>query len=166
MKFIHCSDIHLDSKMERNLSAAQARERNAEICATFERLVQFARRKGVRAVLIAGDLFDTARASAQTAGFLLNLVSNAPEVDFLYLRGNHDEADRIFEGLQIPENFKTFSRMFSIGICTSCEYPCNSGIDDCRCAGRCSSCCAARFQCNINICPLKGTFSGGMDRLF
>ena len=108
MKFIHCSDIHLDSKMERNLSAAQARERNAEICATFERLVQFARREGVRAVLIAGDLFDTARASAQTAGFLLNLVSNAPEVDFLYLRGNHDEADRIFEGLQIPENFKTF----------------------------------------------------------
>lgn len=117
MKFIHCSDIHLDSKMERNLSAAQARERNAEICATFERLVQFARREGVRAVLIAGDLFDTARASTQTAGFLLNLVSNAPEVDFLYLRGNHDEADRIFEGLQIPENFKTFGSRW-----TSCRY--------------------------------------------
>lgn len=108
MKFIHCSDIHLDSKMERNLSAGQARERNAEVCATFARMVDYARREGVRAVLIAGDLFDTRRASAQTAGFLLNLVGNAPEVDFLYLRGNHDEADRIFDGMELPENFKTF----------------------------------------------------------
>ena len=38
MKLIHCSDLHLDSRMESNLSAAQARERNAEICATFARL--------------------------------------------------------------------------------------------------------------------------------
>lgn len=108
MKFIHCSDIHLDSRMERNLTAAQARERNAEICATFERMVDFACREGVRAVMIAGDLFDSLRASAQTAGFLMDLVSNAPEVDFLYLRGNHDEAERVFAGLQIPDNFKFF----------------------------------------------------------
>ena len=30
MKFIHCSDIHLDSRMEHNLPAAQARERDRE----------------------------------------------------------------------------------------------------------------------------------------
>lgn len=108
MKFIHCSDIHLDSKMERNLSPAQARERNAEVCATFARMVDFACREGVRAVLIAGDLFDTRRASAQTAGYILDLIRGAEQVDFLYLRGNHDEADRIFENLELPGNFKTF----------------------------------------------------------
>lgn len=106
MKFIHCSDIHLDSKMERNLTAAQARERNAEVCATFARMARFAAEKGVDAVLIAGDLFDSSRATAQTAGFVLDTIRTTPGVDFLYLRGNHDVS--AFEGLEPPENFKIF----------------------------------------------------------
>ncbi len=108
MKFIHCSDIHLDSRMESNLTAAQARERNAEACATFGRLVRYAMEEKVTAVLIAGDLFDTQWASAQTADFVLNQMRNAPNVDFLYLKGNHDERRDAFEGLQLPENFKSF----------------------------------------------------------
>ena len=106
MKFIHCSDIHLDSKMERNLTAAQARERNAEVCATFARMAAFAAQQGVTAVLMAGDLFDTQRATAQTVGFVLDTIRNVPNVDFLYLRGNHDVS--AFEGWDLPENFKTF----------------------------------------------------------
>ena len=107
MKFIHCSDIHLDSKMERNLTAAQARERNTEVCATFARIAAFAAGEGVTAVLLAGDLFDTQRATAQTVGFVLDTVRNTPNVDFLYLRGNHDVS--AFDGWDTPENFKTFS---------------------------------------------------------
>ena len=106
MKFIHCSDIHLDSKMERNLTAAQARERNAEVCATFARMAAFAAQQDVTAVLMAGDLFDTQRATAQTVGFVLDTIRNVPNVDFLYLRGNHDVS--AFEGWDLPENFKTF----------------------------------------------------------
>jgi len=111
MKFIHCSDIHLDSKMERNLSAAQARERNAEVCATFARLVRFAAENRVEAVLIAGDLFDTERATAQTVGFVLDRIRAVPQVDFLYLRGNHDAS--AFEGLEIPSNFRTFGESWT-----------------------------------------------------
>lgn len=106
MKFIHCSDLHLDSKMEQHLSAAQARERNAECCATFARLVRYAAEQCVTAVLIAGDMFDTERASVQTAGFVLDQIRNTPQVDFLYLRGNHDES--VFDGMEKPENFRTF----------------------------------------------------------
>ena len=106
MKFIHCSDIHLDSRMEHNLPAAQARERNAEICATFSRMAAFAARERVKAVIIAGDLFDTGRVSNRTAGFVLDTVRNTAEVDFLYLRGNHDGSG--FDGMQLPENFKMF----------------------------------------------------------
>ena len=29
-------------------------------------------------------------------------------MDFLYLRGNHDEGLNLFEGMEVPENFKTF----------------------------------------------------------
>ena len=111
MKFIHCSDIHLDSKMERNLTAAQARERNAEICATFSRMAAFASEQGVAAVIMAGDLFDTQRATAQTVGFVLDTVRNAPGVDFLYLRGNHDIS--AFAGWDLPENFKTFGESWT-----------------------------------------------------
>ena len=106
MKFIHCSDIHLDSRMEHNLPAAQARERNAEICTTFARLAAFAKEQAAAAVIIAGDLFDTAHVTPRTAGFVLDTVRNTPEVDFLYLRGNHDMSG--FEGLVLPENLKTF----------------------------------------------------------
>ena len=106
MKILHCSDIHLDSSMERNLTAAQARERNAEVCATFARMAAFAADQKVTAVIIAGDLFDTHRATVQTAGFVLDTIRATPEVDFLYLRGNHDAS--VFEGMILPENFKTF----------------------------------------------------------
>ena len=106
MKFIHCSDIHLDSSMERNLTAAQARERNAEVCATFARMASYAAEQGVAAVLIAGDLFDTQRATAQTAGFVLDTIRATPDVDFLYLRGNHDGTG--FDGMTLPLNLKTF----------------------------------------------------------
>ncbi len=113
MKFIHCSDIHLDSRMERNLTAAQARERNAEICATFARMIQYAQENQVTAVLIAGDLFDTRRASPQTARFILDRIATAKEVDFLYLRGNHDESRAALEGIPLPDNLKTFSSHWS-----------------------------------------------------
>ena len=106
MKFIHCSDIHLDSKMERNLTAAQARERNAEVCATFARMAAFASEQDVTAVLMAGDLFEPERATTQSFGFVLDTVRSNPAVDFLYLRGNHDVF--AFDGWDLPENFKTF----------------------------------------------------------
>ena len=111
MKFIHCSDIHLDSKMERNLTGAQARERNAEVCATFARMAAFAAEQGVTAVLVAGDLFDTERTTAQTVGFVLDTIRNVPNVDFLYLRGNHDVS--AFEGWDTPDNFKTFGDVWT-----------------------------------------------------
>ena len=108
MKMIHCSDIHLDSAMERNLTADQARERNAEILATFSRMVDYALEQDVAAVLLAGDLFDTRRVSSATAGFVLDRIRRAPRIDFFYLRGNHDESAGGFRDLDIPENFRTF----------------------------------------------------------
>lgn len=113
MKLIHCSDLHLDSRMESNLSAAQARERNAEICATFARLAAYAVREQVRAVLMAGDLFDTQRVSPVTAGFVLDRISEAENVEFFYLRGNHDESRDVFANMELPANFRTFSESWT-----------------------------------------------------
>ena len=116
MKIIHCSDIHLDSRMWTNLSPEKAAERSGELCATFGRLAAFAAANEVRAVLIAGDLFDGGRVSARTVDYVLDAIRRAPQVDFLYLRGNHDEADP-FAGLELPENLRTFGNTW-----TYCRY--------------------------------------------
>ena len=108
MKLIHCSDIHLDSPMESNLTAEQARERNTEICRTFSRMVDFAKAEGVQAILLAGDVFDTDRISATTARYILDTVAQASDICFLYIMGNHDEAHRAFSGQTLPDNLITF----------------------------------------------------------
>lgn len=108
MKIIHCSDIHLDSALDHNFTAAQAKARNAELCATFGRMVSYAVREQVSAVLIAGDLFDSACVSVRTADFVLEQIRRAADVTFFYIRGNHDENRDAFAGSQLPENLKTF----------------------------------------------------------
>ena len=113
MKMIHCGDIHLDSRMESNLPTQKARERNAEICASFTRMIRFGQDNGVKVALIAGDLFDTAHASAQTVQFVLDRIRDAADMDFLYLKGNHDENVDIFEGMELPGNFKTFGNRWT-----------------------------------------------------
>ena len=109
MKLIHCSDLHLDSRMEANLSSEKAKERNHEILLTFERLVKYAKKEQVDLVLIAGDLFDTERISSTTVDYFLNEIRNASDIDFLYLKGNHDESKHAFIGQQIPDNLKRFN---------------------------------------------------------
>ncbi len=108
MKFIHCSDIHLDSAMDTHLSPRQARERNTEICRTFSRMAEYALQEGVTAVLICGDLFDTGRISRSTVQYIFDCIVRTPSVDFLYLKGNHDEAARAFSGMELPANLKLF----------------------------------------------------------
>ena len=108
MKLIHCSDLHLDSKMEANLSSHQAKERNHEILLTFERMVTYAKQNDVDIVMIAGDLFDTERIAASSVDYFLNEIRNAKDIDFLYLKGNHDESKHAFVGQQIPDNLKLF----------------------------------------------------------
>lgn len=113
MKIIHCSDLHLDSKMESNLSREQARERKRELLLTFERMVAFAAEHEVRAVIIAGDLFDTTHIGKTATKLVEEQIRKHPDIDFLYLRGNH-EKDRFLEGLEeTPNNLKVFGESWT-----------------------------------------------------
>ena len=62
MKIIHCADLHLDSNMTSNLSREQAKQRKAELLATFERMIAYAKDNSVKAVIIAGPLVALVRA--------------------------------------------------------------------------------------------------------
>ena len=108
MKIIHCADLHLDSKMTANLSKEQAKERKNEILRTFTRMVEYAKKNKVKAILIAGDMFDTRNVSAMVRNTVRDVIIQNPEIDFLYLRGNHDNDNFLSKLEKIPGNLYLF----------------------------------------------------------
>ena len=109
MKLIHSGDFHLDAKMETGLDPVHARERKIELLMAFERVVLTATEQGVAAILLAGDLFDTGRASEKTRRFVGRLVADHPTISFLYVAGNHDASvPPLFPNDQTPENWHAF----------------------------------------------------------
>jgi len=112
MKILHTADIHLDSKMTRHLDKTRAKERRNELLVTFNNMVDYAAKEGVRAIIIAGDLFDVPSVSATARNSVLAAVTSNPEITFYYLRGNHDATGFIQDVIKkqgtIPENLKLF----------------------------------------------------------
>jgi DNA repair exonuclease SbcCD nuclease subunit len=94
--------------MTANLSKEQARDRRKEILRTFTRMVEFARKQDVRLILIAGDLFDTRNVSALARNTVWDLICTNEQIDFLYLRGNHDTDNFLSKMEEIPENLLLF----------------------------------------------------------
>ena len=90
MRFIHCADIHLDSVMK-NLKEGKAKERKDELRLSFEKMIVAARENGVKAIIIAGDMFDSKTVSTKTKNYITDLFAEYSDIDFLYLSGNHDE---------------------------------------------------------------------------
>lgn len=108
MKLIHCGDIHLDSKMKTSLSRDLAKERRNEILLTFSKMVEYAASNDVKVIMIAGDLFDTDMVTKNTKNVVRNAILNHPQIDFLYLKGNHDKENFLGDFETIPENLKLF----------------------------------------------------------
>ena len=107
MKIIHCADIHLGSKIDSRLPREKAIIRRTEVLSSFGRMVEFAKREGVRAILISGDLFDSDRPFKKDKEFFYGTVLDNPEIEFFYLRGNHDTKESYtVEGV---ENLRCFS---------------------------------------------------------
>ena len=104
MKIIHTADIHLGSKIN-SFPKDVSTVRKEELRNSFRRMVDFAKQNGVQVVLISGDLFDGVKPLVKDKDFFYSVVQNNPDIDFLYLKGNHDLAS---ESIEYP-NLKTFS---------------------------------------------------------
>ena len=113
MKIIHCADLHLDSKMTSNLSKEQAKERKMEILRTYSRMIEYAKNNDVKAIIIAGDLFDTRNVSATARNLVKDSITSNPDIDFYYLKGNHDSDNFISKLDEIPDNLKLFSNQWT-----------------------------------------------------
>ena len=110
MKIIHCSDLHLDSRMKSNLDSKKAKERRDEILVTYQNMVKYAVENDVKIILIAGDLFDKKDITLKARNIVLDSIISNPQIDFIYLKGNHDELGFIQDIDKIPENLKMFNQ--------------------------------------------------------
>jgi DNA repair exonuclease SbcCD nuclease subunit len=62
----------------------------------------------MRAIIIAGDMFDTARVTSKSRNAIFDKIKTNPDIDFLYLAGNHDEENVLSELEDSYDNLKVF----------------------------------------------------------
>lgn len=105
MKIIHCADLHLASKIDKK-SEKVSEERKSAVRTTFSKLVEFAKENGVEVILLSGDVFDSNKPTKKDKDFFYSTVASTPEIDFLYLKGNHDQYEVAGEEIK---NLKTFT---------------------------------------------------------
>lgn len=108
MRIIHCADLHLDSAMESNLPKDKAKQRKQEIIDTYLRMVNYAAANNVKAVIIAGDLFDRKNVRQSVRNQITDSMLKHPDIDFYYLKGNHD-TDTLSDNESDISNLKMFS---------------------------------------------------------
>lgn len=109
MKIIHCADVHLCSPLTKLENTDKRKERKTELIKAFTNMIEFASKEGVKAVIIAGDLFDQSHVSATAKNAVLGSMNDNPEIAFYYLKGNHDKSDFIDENDEMPSNLYLFT---------------------------------------------------------
>ena len=111
------------------MTEEQASTRNTEIIRSFLKLTEYSAKNGVRAVIIAGDMFDSERVKVRTVDEILDAMRRTPKVDYLYLAGNHDEVAHAFADHDIPDNLKIFNKEWKTFIYDGAAI---SGIEICE----------------------------------
>ena len=91
VRFIHTSDIHLDTSFSGAgfPSRLGGRKREA-IRSTFRQILEDARREAVHLVLIAGDLYEHDHITPDTVEFLKQQFENLGPIPVFIAPGNHD----------------------------------------------------------------------------
>ena len=91
MKFLHTSDWHLGKKLE-------GRDRNLEQRAAIEEIAKICDAENIDAVIIAGDIFDTALPSGEAETLFyegMALLSKRGARKVIVIAGNHDDVGRV-----------------------------------------------------------------------
>nr|MCR5310213.1 DNA repair exonuclease [Lachnospiraceae bacterium] len=114
MKLIHCADLHLDSRLNTNLSRDLASERRRELTENFKDLVSYGSERGVEGILICGDMFDTARVTAFTRNTVIKTIEDHPGISFYLLKGNHDSESFVDGWEDLPDNLFLFDKEWKV----------------------------------------------------
>ena len=107
--FIHAADLHLDSPFGA-LPPMQAAARRRESREIFSRLRDYVRSHRIDAVLLSGDLFDSAEVYKETLEQMADALARTPALIFI-APGNHDYfgPHSPWTEMEWPENVTIFN---------------------------------------------------------
>ncbi|MBJ6166941.1 DNA repair exonuclease, partial [Staphylococcus aureus] len=112
VKFIHCSDLHLDSpfKSKSHISPKIFEDVQKSAYESFKNIVDIALQQDVDFVIIAGDLFDSENRTLRAEIFLKQQFERLQnEQIFVYVcHGNHDPLSSKISS-NWPDNVSVFS---------------------------------------------------------
>lgn len=102
MKFLHCADLHLGCPG------------GGERMRAFTHMLAFCKSEKVEILLLAGDLFEAARADERTRRQVFSALAENPSLCVLIAAGNHDPIGPggNYDG-PLPENVYVFPREWS-----------------------------------------------------
>lgn len=109
MRIIHCADVHFDTPFSGLSDTGKAEIRKNDVRAAFGRICALVKDRAADALLIAGDLFDSASVSGRTLAYIQSELA-AVDVPVFVCGGNHDPVspDSYFALLDWPENVHIF----------------------------------------------------------
>ena len=113
MKFIHCSDLHIDSPLRglERYDGAPVEAMRAAPREAMKNIVELAIDNEVDLVAIAGDIFDGDWRDFNTGLFFTLQLSRlvAKNIPVVLIKGNHDAASEISKSLRMPSNVTVFN---------------------------------------------------------
>ena len=109
MKIMHMADFHLDSAFS-GFSKEMADKKREELRLCFVKAMKIAKERGVKLVLIAGDLFDTPFCSATTRKVVFDAINDVG-CPVIITPGNHDYYNKngTYADKNLPENAFVFT---------------------------------------------------------
>jgi len=112
-KFIHCSDLHIDSPFKGFSSVGNSlvEALRKSTYQAFQNIVELALKEKVEAVLIAGDIYDGAEKSLEAQLKFRHGLQKLSDkgIDTFIVHGNHDPLDSWSASLEWPERVHVFS---------------------------------------------------------
>ena len=110
IRFLHCSDVHLDAPLL-GLPMDKSEDRRRQKRASFVKMMQYVRETNVNVVLISGDLFDNAFATNMTTEILIREFKNSVDTEFIIAPGKSDAylESPIYNSGRLPKNCHVFS---------------------------------------------------------
>ena len=104
MKIIHFADLHIGSKFER-LPENIKHDLNTKLRNAFLNIIEFAKQNSITTIIMSGDIFDKDSVLLNDKKFFYDSIKVNPEIDFYYIKGNHDSNSKYND---IIDNLHTF----------------------------------------------------------
>lgn len=113
MKFIHTADLHLGSRLT-SLPAGEVRDaKKRQLRKAFDEMVEYAKKHTINLIVMSGDVFDLPSPNKKDKELFYKTIKNNPDINFVYLKGNHDNKESFTEDYPnlylFSEEWKTYT---------------------------------------------------------